>query len=199
MARGALCPWRRQRRPAVRPCDPVDARHAASPGDAQRELGGGERRQLRRHRRSRHGDARARRRTTPSRSTPPGLQPASVYYYRFTSARSASPVGRTKTLPVGNVAQAAARRVLVLELPGGLLQCVRRTRPRRTDIDVGRCTWATTSTNTAPLGYASQIAVAIDREVAAGARDHHARPTTAAATRSTAPTPTCRRCTRRCR
>ncbi|MFT5758719.1 MAG: alkaline phosphatase D [Alteromonadaceae bacterium] len=33
------------------------------------------------------------------------LQPATVYYYRFNAANTSSPVGRTKTLPVGRVDQ----------------------------------------------------------------------------------------------
>ena len=91
-----------------------------------------------------------------------GLQPASSYYYRFFIGDDVSPVGRTKTLPVGGVAQAKLAVVSCAKFPSGYFN-VYADIAKRTDIDVvlhlgdyiyeyGR------------LGYASQLAIAIDRE-----------------------------------
>lgn len=91
-----------------------------------------------------------------------GLQPASSYFYRFFIGEDTSPVGRTKTLPVGGVAQAKWAVVSCANFPGGYFN-VYADIAQRTDIDVvlhlgdyiyeyGR------------LGYASQLAIALDRE-----------------------------------
>lgn len=91
-----------------------------------------------------------------------GLQPASGYYYRFFIGDDVSPVGRTKTLPIGGVAQAKLAVVSCANFPSGYFN-VYADIAKRTDIDVvlhlgdyiyeyGR------------LGYASQLAIAIDRE-----------------------------------
>jgi alkaline phosphatase D len=91
-----------------------------------------------------------------------GLQPASAYYYRFFIGEDTSPTGRTKTLPVGGVAQAKLAVVSCANFPSGYFN-VYADIAKRTDIDVvlhlgdyiyeyGR------------LGYASQLAIAIDRE-----------------------------------
>ena len=91
-----------------------------------------------------------------------GLQPASVYFYRFTVGSENSPIGRTKTLPVGGVAQARLAVVSCSNFPSGYFN-VYADIAKRTDIDLvlhlgdyiyeyGR------------VGYASQLAIAIDRE-----------------------------------
>ncbi|MDQ0586457.1 alkaline phosphatase D family protein [Variovorax paradoxus] len=91
-----------------------------------------------------------------------GLQPASTYFYRFSMGHENSPIGRTKTLPVGGVSQARLAVVSCSNFPSGYFN-VYADIARRTDIDVvlhlgdyiyeyGR------------VGYASQLAIAIDRE-----------------------------------
>ncbi len=90
-----------------------------------------------------------------------GLQPASTYFYRFFIGEDVSAVGRTKTLPVGGVSQAKLAVVSCANYPSGYFNVYAEI-ARRTDIDVvlhlgdyiyeyGR------------LGYASQLAIAIDR------------------------------------
>lgn len=90
-----------------------------------------------------------------------GLQAASVYFYRFATGADRSPVGRTKTLPVGGVAQAKLAVVSCANFPGGYFN-VYSDIAKRTDLDLvlhlgdyiyeyGR------------LGYASQLAFALDR------------------------------------
>jgi len=90
-----------------------------------------------------------------------GLQPASTYFYRFVMGNENSPIGRTKTLPVGGVSQAKLAVVSCSNFPSGYFN-VYADIARRTDIDVvlhlgdyiyeyGR------------VGYASQLAIAIDR------------------------------------
>jgi alkaline phosphatase D len=90
-----------------------------------------------------------------------GLQPASTYFYRFVMGSEASPIGRTKTLPVGGVSQARLAVVSCSNFPSGYFN-VYADIAKRTDIDVvlhlgdyiyeyGR------------VGYASQLAIAIDR------------------------------------
>ncbi|MDP9928578.1 alkaline phosphatase D family protein [Variovorax paradoxus] len=91
-----------------------------------------------------------------------GLQPASTYFYRFAIGNDNSPVGRTKTLPVGGVSQAKLAVVSCSNFPSGYFNVYAEI-AKRTDIDVvlhlgdyiyeyGR------------VGYASQLAIAIDRE-----------------------------------
>ncbi|MDQ0023900.1 alkaline phosphatase D [Variovorax paradoxus] len=91
-----------------------------------------------------------------------GLQPASTYFYRFAIGNDNSPVGRTKTLPVGGVSQAKLAVVSCSNFPSGYFNVYAEI-AKRTDIDVvlhlgdyiyeyGR------------IGYASQLAIAIDRE-----------------------------------
>lgn len=90
-----------------------------------------------------------------------GLQPASVYFYRFFINTDRSPVGRTKTLPVGGVAQSKLAVVSCANFPAGYFN-VYADIAKRIDLDLvlhlgdyiyeyGR------------LGYASQLAIAIDR------------------------------------
>lgn len=90
-----------------------------------------------------------------------GLQAASVYFYRFATGADRSPVGRTKTLPVGGVAQAKLAVVSCANFPGGYFN-VYADIAKRADLDLvlhlgdyiyeyGR------------LGYASQLAFALDR------------------------------------
>ncbi|MBT2333004.1 alkaline phosphatase D family protein [Variovorax paradoxus] len=91
-----------------------------------------------------------------------GLQAASTYFYRFFMGNEFSPIGRTRTLPVGGVPQARLAVVSCSNFPSGYFN-VYADIARRTDIDVvlhlgdyiyeyGR------------IGYASQLAIAIDRE-----------------------------------
>ncbi|MDM0078108.1 alkaline phosphatase D family protein [Variovorax sp. J2P1-59] len=91
-----------------------------------------------------------------------GLQPASVYFYRFFLGSEASPVGRTKTLPVGNVSQLRLGVVSCSNFPAGYFN-VCADLAKRTDIDVvlhlGDYIY-----EYGELGYASQLAIAIDRE-----------------------------------
>ena len=91
-----------------------------------------------------------------------GLQPASVYFYRFYVGDEPSPTGRTKTLPTGSVSQLRLGVVSCSNYPAGYFNVCAEL-AKRTDIDVvlhlgdyiyefGR------------LGFASQLAFAIDRE-----------------------------------
>ncbi|WPH17112.1 alkaline phosphatase D family protein [Variovorax paradoxus] len=91
-----------------------------------------------------------------------GLQPASTYFYRFSMGNDRSPIGRTRTLPVGGVSQARLAVVSCSNFPSGYFN-VYADIAKRTDIDVvlhlgdyiyefGR------------VGFASQLAIAIDRE-----------------------------------
>ena len=91
-----------------------------------------------------------------------GLQPASTYFYRFLMGKENSPIGRTRTLPVGGVSQAKLAVVSCSNFPSGYFNVYAEI-AKRTDIDVvlhlgdyiyeyGR------------IGYASQLAIAIDRE-----------------------------------
>jgi alkaline phosphatase D len=93
-----------------------------------------------------------------------GLQPASTYFYRFLMGSESSPIGRTRTLPVGGVSQARLAVVSCSNFPSGYFN-VYADIAKRSDIDVvlhlgdyiyeyGR------------VGYASQLAIAIDRESA---------------------------------
>jgi alkaline phosphatase D len=90
-----------------------------------------------------------------------GLQPASVYYYRFYKGTEPSPTGRTKTLPVGNVSQVKFAVVSCANFPAGYFN-VYADVAKRTDVDVvlhlGDFIY-----EYGVLGYASQLAIAIDR------------------------------------
>ncbi len=90
-----------------------------------------------------------------------GLQPASVYFYRFAVGADRSPTGRTKTLPVGGVSQARLAVVSCANFPGGYFN-VYADIARRTDLDLvlhlGDYIY-----EFGPLGYASQLAIALDR------------------------------------
>ena len=91
-----------------------------------------------------------------------GLQPSGTYFYRFFMGNDRSPIGRTRTLPVGGVSQARLAVVSCSNFPSGYFN-VYADIAKRTDIDVvlhlgdyiyefGR------------VGFASQLAIAIDRE-----------------------------------
>jgi alkaline phosphatase D len=90
-----------------------------------------------------------------------GLQAGSTYFYRFTNGNDRSPVGRTKTLPVGGVAQAKLAVVSCANFPSGYFN-VYADIAKRTDLDVvvhvGDYIY-----EFGPLGYASQLAIALDR------------------------------------
>ena len=91
-----------------------------------------------------------------------GLQPASRYYYRFTYGAERSPVGRTKTLPTGNVNQAKLAVLSCANFPAGYFN-VYADVAKRDDIDaalhLGDYIY-----EYGLLGYASQTAFIIDRE-----------------------------------
>jgi alkaline phosphatase D len=91
-----------------------------------------------------------------------GLQPASDYFYRFYIGDDTSPVGRTRTLPVGGVAQARLAVVSCANFPSGYFNVYAHI-AQRTDVDVvlhlGDYIY-----EYGKLGYASQLAIALDRE-----------------------------------
>jgi alkaline phosphatase D len=64
-----------------------------------------------------------------------GLRPNTTYYYRFTSAGSQSPVGRTKTLPVGATGQVRLAVVSCASLAHGFFNAYRRI-AERADLDL---------------------------------------------------------------
>ena len=90
-----------------------------------------------------------------------GLQPASTYFYRFLMGNDHSPIGRTRTLPVGGVSQARLAVVSCSNFPSGYFN-VYADIAKRTDIDVvlhlGDYIY-----EYGVVGYASQLAIAIDR------------------------------------
>ncbi|MEJ8858219.1 alkaline phosphatase D family protein [Variovorax robiniae] len=91
-----------------------------------------------------------------------GLQSASVFYYRFNVGTDYSRVGRTRTLPVGNVSQVRLGVVSCSNFPAGYFNVCAEL-AKRTDLDaflhLGDYIY-----EYGPLGYASQLAIAIDRE-----------------------------------
>lgn len=102
-----------------------------------------------------------------------GLMPNTVYYYQFVVGNKASRVGRTKTLPVGQVNQVKMAVFSCANYPAGFFH-VYADAARRNDLDVlihlgdyiyeyGRTT-TDAQGNTIPA-YASANAAAIDREV----------------------------------
>jgi alkaline phosphatase D len=91
-----------------------------------------------------------------------GLQPASVYYYRFYFGAEPSPTGRTKTLPVGNVSQVRLAVLSCSNFPAGYFNVCAEV-AKRTDIDaalhLGDYIYEYGLT-----GFASQLAIATDRQ-----------------------------------
>ena len=91
-----------------------------------------------------------------------GLQPASTYYHRFLYGAERSPIGRTKTLPVGNVNQVKLAVLSCANYPAGYFN-VYADVAKRGDIDaalhLGDYIY-----EYGLLGYASQTAFIIDRE-----------------------------------
>jgi alkaline phosphatase D len=91
-----------------------------------------------------------------------GLQPASLYYYRFSYGAERSPIGRTKTLPTGNVSQVKLAVLSCANFPAGYFN-VYADVAKRGDIDaalhLGDYIY-----EYGLLGYASQTAFIIDRE-----------------------------------
>ena len=90
-----------------------------------------------------------------------GLRPASIYFYRFIIGNDRSQTGRTKTLPVGGVSQAKLAVVSCANFPGGYFNVYAEI-AKRTDLDLvlhlGDYIY-----EFGPLGYASQLAIALDR------------------------------------
>lgn len=64
-----------------------------------------------------------------------GLQPNTTYYYRFSSANVLSPVGRTKTLPVGDTGRLRLAVVSCASLGHGYFNAYRRI-AERADLDL---------------------------------------------------------------
>ena len=64
-----------------------------------------------------------------------GLQPNTTYYYRFSSAGSQSPVGRTRTLPVGDASRVRMAVVSCASLAHGFFNAYRRI-AERADLDL---------------------------------------------------------------
>ena len=62
-----------------------------------------------------------------------GLQPATVYYYRFFTVNSTSPTGRTRTLPQGEVAAAAFAVVSCANYPAGFFNVYREVAMQEID------------------------------------------------------------------
>jgi alkaline phosphatase D len=91
-----------------------------------------------------------------------GLLPASTYHYRFRLGTDLSPTGRTKTLPVGAVAQARMAVLSCANFPAGYFNVYAEV-AKRTDIDVA-LHLGDYIYEYGPLGFASQIAFAFDRE-----------------------------------
>lgn len=101
------------------------------------------------------------------------LEPNTVYYYQFVVGKKASRVGKTKTLPVGQVSQVKMAVFSCANYPAGFFH-VYADAAKRNDLDVcihlgdyiyeyGR-TVTNAQGNTVPA-YASANAAAIDREV----------------------------------
>ena len=102
-----------------------------------------------------------------------GLQPNTVYYYQFAVGKKVSRVGKTKTLPVGQVNQVKIAVFSCANYPAGFFH-VYADAAKRSDLDVlihlgdyiyeyGRTT-TDAEGNTVPA-YASANAADIDREV----------------------------------
>jgi alkaline phosphatase D len=64
-----------------------------------------------------------------------GLSPDTTYYYRFTSALAHSPIGRTRTLPVGSVSHLRIAVVTCASLAQGYFNAYRRV-SERPDLDL---------------------------------------------------------------
>lgn len=90
-----------------------------------------------------------------------GLQPGSVYHYRFTFGGDVSPRGRTKTLPTGNVNQVKFAVFSCANFPAGFFN-VYADAAKRDDIDVA-LHLGDYIYEYGLLGFASQFAFAIER------------------------------------
>jgi alkaline phosphatase D len=90
-----------------------------------------------------------------------GLQPGSVYHYRFLFGGEVSGRGRTKTLPTGKVSQVKFAVFSCANFPAGYFN-VYADAARRDDIDVA-LHLGDYIYEYGLLGYASQLAFAIDR------------------------------------
>ena len=91
-----------------------------------------------------------------------GLQPASTYFYRFVLGAQVSPTGRTRTLPIGNVAQVRLAALSCSNFPAGYFNVCAEV-AKRDDIDVA-LHLGDYIYEYGLIGFASQLAFAIDRE-----------------------------------
>lgn len=91
-----------------------------------------------------------------------GLQPATIYYYRFHTVNSTSPTGRTRTLPQGSIAAAAFAVVSCSNYPAGFFNVYREVARQEVDavLHLGDYIYEYEST-----GYASEQAEAMGRLV----------------------------------
>lgn len=91
-----------------------------------------------------------------------GLQPGTAYWYRFVQGLNRSPAGRTRTLPEGNVQQVRFGVFSCANFPAGYFNAYAHAAARG-DLDfalhLGDYIY-----EFGLLGYASQLAIAIDRE-----------------------------------
>jgi alkaline phosphatase D len=92
-----------------------------------------------------------------------GLQPASVYYYRFRTVNATSPVGRTRTLPQGAVSAATFAVVSCSNYPAGYFNVYREVSKQQVDavLHLGDYLYEYNS-----AGYASELAEQLGRVVA---------------------------------
>ena len=84
--------------------------------------------------------ARGTAKTSPARDNtvkvdPAGLQPGTTYYYRFSCDGESSPIGRTRTLPVGNVQRLRIAVASCSNHAFGLFNAYRRM-AERADLDL---------------------------------------------------------------
>ncbi len=68
------------------------------------------------------------------KADPPGLRPGTTYYYQFAAMGASSPIGRTKTLPVGDIDRVRLAVVSCSNLPFGYFN-VYRCIAERPDLD----------------------------------------------------------------
>lgn len=91
-----------------------------------------------------------------------GLQPGSVYFYRFLLRGQVSTAGRTKTLPVGNVSQLRLAALSCSNFPSGYFNVCAEV-AKRDDLDLA-LHLGDYIYEYGLVGFASQLAFTIDRE-----------------------------------
>ena len=126
-----------------------------------------------------------------------GLDPASTYYYRFAARRERSPIGRTRTLPAANARRVRVALASCANYPFGFFNVYGRI-AARADLDavlhLGDYFYEYANANYGNRAGRGRRDGARPHPRARTARSSRST-TTAAATRSTARTPICRRLT----